>query len=269
MAANDNLVKRLAKRSFRLHASYKLAKIVRQVPLLHWTSMHRTRSIWRVLPNTMLPAARLFNAYDLTLRVEREGIAGDIAECGVWSGGGIGLMALASRRAGNKTRRFHLFDSFEGLPPPSPQDRDVIPDFRQYHPDAPLHDGSKATLRPIQACVGGSAQQVRDFLTNRLRLDPARCVFHVGWFQDTVPACRDSIGPLAILRIDGDWYESTKVCLEGLYDRVVPGGFVIIDDYGTFAGCHQAVDEFLRSRGLDSAMLVSVDGECVWFRKPA
>ena len=60
----------------------------------------------------------------------------------------------------------------------------------------------------------------------------------------------DRIGPIAVLRLDGDFYESTRFCLETLYDRVVPGGYVIIDDYGTFEGCRAAVHEFLDSRGL-------------------
>jgi O-methyltransferase len=93
-----------------------------------------------------------------------------------------------------------------------------------------------------------------------------RSVFHVGWFQDTVPAAAREIPKIAILRIDGDWYDSTKVCLEHLYDLVSPNGYVIIDDYNTFSGCHDAVDEFRASRHITSP-IENVDDECVQFRK--
>ena len=101
-----------------------------------------------------------------------------------------------------------------------------------------------------------------------LGIDRRQVVIHKGWFQETIPVAAPSIGPLAVLRIDGDWYESTRVCLAGLYDNVVDGGFVIIDDYGTFVGCAKAVDEFLHDRGL-TVELVAIDGEGVYFRKGA
>jgi hypothetical protein len=261
-------MRRWLKRSHALHAAYKWSRIARQVPLSEWLDLQRTASVFRVLPNTMLPARRLLNAYDVMRTVEQEGVPGDVAECGVWSGGGIGLMALASRRAGNRTRRFHLFDSFEGLPQPSVEDRNVLADFRAQHPDLPLSDAQgAAALQPIGACVGADAEAVRDFLTGRLGIAPEQLVFHVGWFQDTVPLARETIGPLAVLRIDGDWYESTRVCLEYLYDNVVPGGLVIVDDYGAFTGCRKAVDEALDQRGIARSRLVPVDEEGVFFRR--
>jgi O-methyltransferase len=266
--SSEFALKRWLKRSRAIHASYKWSKMATQVSLSEWMRLHRTASILRVLPNTMLPARRLFNAYDLVLAVEKEGLPGSIAECGVWSGGGIGLMALASRRAGNRSRRFHLFDSFEGLPQPSPEDQDVLAEFRTKHPDVPLDDaGTASALQSIGACVGADAPAVRDFLTKGLKIEPSQLVFHIGWFQETVLAARDTIGPLAILRIDGDWYESTKVCLENLYDRVVDRGFIIVDDYGTFMGCRKAVDELASTRGINATRFVSVDDECIYFRK--
>jgi len=266
--SQGNTWKHFFKRSRAAHSTYKWAKIARQVPLREWAHLHRTASIWKVLPNTMLPAKRLLSTYDLMIQIEDERLPGAAAECGVWSGGGIGLMALASRRAGNRNRRFHLFDSFEGLPQPSADDQDVLRDFRSQHPDLPLNQlGAASSLRSIGACVGANADAVRDFLTSGLGIDPAQLVFHVGWFQETVPAARNSIGPLAVLRIDGDWYESTKVCLDNFYDLVVDRGFVIIDDYGTFAGCRKAVDEMMSQRGIPANRLVDVDGECVYFRK--
>jgi hypothetical protein len=194
------------------------------------------------------------NAYDCMRFVESNGIAGDVAECGVWEGGCIGLMARASDRLGGG-RTFHLFDSFQGLPAPSPQDVNV--------------EGPKTSaLVPIGAAVA-PRDRAEELFYEVLRIDARRVVFHEGWFQTTVPAAAEAIPSLSILRVDGDWYESTKVCLDGLYDLVVEGGFVIIDDYGCFVGCKRAVDEFLSERGLDLQTLVRIDDEGVYFRKPA
>jgi O-methyltransferase len=259
--------RRWLKRSRSLHAAYKWSRMSIQVPIREWMHPHRTASILRVLPNTMLSAKRLFNAYDVTATVERERLPGSIAECGVWSGGGVGLMALASLRAGASHRRFHLFDSFEGLPAPSIEDEDILQRFRMSNPGVELNDRRNGSLEPIGACVGADADAVRKFLTRQLGIPSSQLVFHVGWFQDTIPAVRDSLGPLAVLRVDGDWYDSTRVCLDNLYDAVVETGFVIIDDYGTFSGCRRAVDELLERKGIPSSRLVYVDDECVYFRK--
>lgn len=215
----------------------------------------------------MLPAKRLFNAYDAMIAVEKEGIVGAVAECGVWSGGCVGLMALASRHAGNASRPFHLFDSFEGLPQPSAEDSDVLGGFRAAHPDMPVAELERSSsLEKTGACVGDTQAAVASFLSG-LGIDPAQLTFHVGWFQDTVPAVCKALGSLAILRIDGDWYESTKVCLQHLYENVTEGGFIIIDDYGTFSGCRKAVDEVMREKGIASNRLLLVDQECAYFRK--
>ena len=221
----------------------------------------------RVLPDTMLSAPRLFNAWDCVRIVEERGLPGAIVECGVWSGGSVGLMALASAHYGDGTRPLHLFDSFEGLPQPSIHDEDVLPDFEREHGGMGLDDGDDpSVLQAIGACQGAQVDQVRELLEGRLRISPASITIWAGWFQETVPEAAGAIGPIAVLRLDGDWYESTRVCLEGLYDNVIPGGYVIIDDYGTFSGCRQAVDEFFAARG-ESPALVSIDADGSYLRK--
>jgi hypothetical protein len=72
----------------------------------------------------------------------------------------------------------------------------------------------------------------------------------VGWFQDTVPNAGSSMGPIALLRLDGDWYDSTKVCLNHLYGKVSRYGVIVVDDYGHFDGCRKAVDEFIAQLGI-------------------
>lgn len=257
------------KRSRTIHAGYKLVRLLPEASVRSWLHLRRTLLIGRVLPNTMVSASGLMQAYDCVAAIEHEGIPGDIAECGVWAGGTAGLMAAASVRLGSPgARRFHLFDSFEGLPQPSEHDVDVLDEFRQQFPDLPLDAGSDTgALTAIGACAA-PLEAVHELFDEVLKIDPADVVIHRGWFQETIPAAEPSIGRLSILRIDGDWYESTKVCLEGLFDKVADGGFVLIDDYNEFSGCRQALDEFLADRGVD-AVLKPVEGAGVYFRKQA
>jgi O-methyltransferase len=254
----------------RSHILYSRLKLLRDIRSLPGKAVLRPQTLWaisKVYSKTMLPLVRLVDAYDAVLTVNRAGIAGDIVECGVWSGGCVGLMAMADARSPQSKRLVHLFDSFEGLPQPSEPDIEVIGDFSAEFDDAENLLSTKHELFAMGACVGDTDGEVREFLTRRLQLDPARLVFHKGWFQNTVGPAKDGIGPIAVLRLDGDWYESTLTCLEGLYDRLVPGGFLIIDDYGTFSGCRKAVDEFFAGRG-ETIQFTYSDRDCVQARKP-
>jgi O-methyltransferase len=99
----------------------------------------------------------------------------------------------------------------------------------------------------------------------RYGLRDSQVEFLKGWFKDTLPALRDRT--FAVIRLDGDMYQSTIEALENLYDRVSPGGFVIIDDYGAIPACKQAVEDFRDARGIEVA-LNWVDWTGVWWRKP-
>ena len=260
-------IRAFIKRHNALYTFARVAKLMRRVPPRHWLEPHRLRAIARIALRTMVSGPRLVNAWECTRRIEREQIPGAIVECGVCGGGCAGLMALSSRRYGEGPRALHLFDSFRGLPQPSRHDRDVVDAFRAAHPGVePDEGGDAAQLTPIRVCVGPSAERVRSFLIDELDIDSRQVIIHEGWFQETVPAAADDIGPIAILRLDGDLYESTRVCLDHLYDRVVEGGFVIVDDYGTFAGCRKAVDEFFARRGA-AVKLIDIDGDGVYLRK--
>jgi hypothetical protein len=225
-------------------------------PVANILSLRRNLLFARVITRTLVAYDRLLNTYDLARRVERDGVPGAYVECGVWRGGASALLALLARREG-RGRRTHLFDSFQGLPTPT------------------VHDGARAgasgasatsDLEPVGLYVA-TREDVSDFLFGRLRLDPGRVLLHEGWFQQTLPALRDEVGPIALLRIDADWYESVKACLDGLYENVAEGGYVILDDYGSYTGCRRAFDEFRARRGLRVA-LQRVDAHGVWFRKP-
>jgi O-methyltransferase len=128
-----------------------------------------------------------------------------------------------------------MFDSFEGLPPPAIIDGGAALRWAN-NPEGPdYYDNCRATVDGVVA----AAKQFG--VTDQVEIVK-------GWFNETLPAHRPHIGPIALLRIDGDWYESVRTCLGTLYDAVVPGGFVVIDDYYDWDGCAIAVHEFLAER---------------------
>lgn len=187
------------------------------------------------------------------------GIRGAFVECGVAYGSHPAVMAATAAESGELDRHIHLFDSFEGIP------RWGVNDAEQPGMTAgtePVRDGALATTG-ISAC---SLAQVRANL-RAWGVDDAACVYHPGWFQHTVEPASKSIGPIAHLRLDGDLYESTRVCLEHLYPRVVPGAVVVVDDYA-LAGCRKAVDEYLAARG-ERPDIQPIDGGHgpVWWRR--
>jgi hypothetical protein len=191
---------------------------------------------------TMLTYPRLVTLYQQAVYCERSGMEGSFVECGTWRGGAVGIMALANMRHGRARRHLHLFDSFEGIPEP-----DAAVDGELAVREAKAAGGAAdGKLSPLPLSIG-PLEANRELLEERIGYDPEFLHYHKGWFQETLPQAAGVVGPIAILRLDGDWYASTKVCLEHLYTNVVSGGFVIIDDYGTYEGCRKAVDEFLAS----------------------
>jgi hypothetical protein len=177
---------------------------------------------------------------DLCVRVRQvvdQGIAGDLVECGVWRGGSAFLMAEVLNRRGDAGRRVWLCDSFEGLPPPKEIDGPRAADYAENRESLTYYDNCRAGMEEVRA--GARSLGVED----RTQLVP-------GWFEESLPAERDAIGPIALLRLDCDWYASVTTCLESLYDQVSPGGLVIVDDYYAWDGCAIALHEFLARRSL-------------------
>ena len=215
-------------------------------PLRDWFDREKRKLFGAVRTSTMASYRRLSGIYDLCRRAEAEALPGAFVECGAWKGGAAGVMAAVARAAG-RGRRTWVFDSFEGLPDPAEA------------------DGPGA--KPWAGRCAARLEDAERLLFGTLRLDRDRVVLRKGWFRDTLPAARAEIGPIALLRLDGDWYESTRVSLENLYDGVIPGGFVILDDYGFWEGFRRAVDEFLAGRKI-APEIVPVDRSAAWFRKP-
>lgn len=170
-------------------------------------------------------------------------LQGCLVECGVAAGAQIGAMCQALNDLG-QVRPIHLFDSFQGIPFAGPKDAD------QPGIGPMLHDPN-APLRKRLASTGIAAASVDVVKQHLTRWGFAsyfdHMAFHEGWFQDTLPQQKPE-EPIALLRLDGDLYESTECCLNALYDQVVPGAVVIVDDYG-LPGCRQAVQDYFARTG--------------------
>lgn len=219
----------------------------------NYEKKYKTKLTYELLPYTMGGSKALENAFDIVFKAESKKLKGAIVECGVAEGGTSAMMAMTSKNFSSEKRIKWLFDSYEGLPEPT--DEDYI--------------GNKTGefIRPLPkgACLG-TIDQVSELMFDKLKFSKVEVFLIKGWFQETLPVMKSKIGKIAVLRLDGDWYESTKVPLENLFDQVVVGGFVIIDDYATCYGSKKALDEFLDTRGLE--VFLNEDGRGgVWFEK--
>lgn len=188
--------------------------------------MHRL-----VRPYTVLGHARLLALHRAVRQVVERRIPGEIVECGTARGGSAALLALTLKDLG-ADRRVWVFDTFEGLPTPTARDRDATEAWHY----AGTHRGDLFSVQELFERLGILGQ----------------CRFIKGLFKDTLAG--SGIGAIAVLHIDCDWYESVRVCLEQLYDRVSPGGIIQIDDYGHWAGARTAVEEFLLGRAPDACL---------------
>ena len=202
--------------------------------------------IARVLPNTMVTYDGLCGLLSIVRYCEQAGIGGDYVEIGSWRGGCSGLMALGARHYGDGTRHIRVYDSFQGLPEPI-----AGKDFDGYVEKMFDVDESRATgkLEPIDALVAAE-DDVRELLFRNIGYPEERVSICKGWFQDTIPASVGGIDSIAVLRLDGDFYDSYKIALEHLFPKVAKGGFVIIDDW-VLGGCKKAVTEYFEANGLN------------------
>lgn len=202
---------------------------------------------WPSMAHTMIGVKRLANLRTLAESVIRNKIPGDLIETGVWRGGACILMRAILNAHGVTDRRVWVADSFQGVPPP---------DLKNYPAD---EDSTYHTFEELSV----SFEMVRRNFERYGLLDD-QVVFLKGWFKDTLPSA--PIDRLALLRLDGDLYESTIIALNTLYDKLSPGGFVIVDDYHVVSGCRSAIGDFLASRKISSG-LSEIDGVGVFWQK--
>lgn len=190
-------------------------------------------------PLTMVSDARLWALISAVDYVVRAGVPGAFVEAGVWRGGCALAMAMALRDRGCLDREIWLYDTFDGMTAPTAQDverhsRRTAADLLGAR-DASNHYWAIAPRESVTTALASSGW-------------PAESTHIVeGDVLQTLPGRAPE--RIALLRLDTDWYESTRWELECLYDRIEPGGVLIIDDYGHFEGARRAVDEFFAQRG--------------------
>jgi len=226
-------------------------------------------AVEQVRHHTMVTFPRLAMTYQMAAFCDEANVPGDFVECGVWKGGVSALMAIANLRHGSARRTLHLFDSFVDMcePDESVDGERAIREARQWANRSDDLTGALVAMEGFYSTMGGpGSAAVCSALLEGIGYPDDRVSIHEGWFQDTMPHAKEQIGEIAILRLDSDFYASTRYCLEQLFDRVVPGGFVIFDDYGCYEGCKKAVDEFLGSRRL-RYFLHHADAECRYIQK--
>jgi O-methyltransferase len=210
-----------------------------------------------VQPYTMTGPERIFALRQAVLHVCRNRIPGAIVECGVWKGGSMMAAAKTLMECGER-RPLYLCDTFDGMPPPADGDRDMA----GVPAAAAMAREDKATS-PIWAY--GPLGEVQSNMRST-GYPPELVHFVIGRVEETLPqAAPDEI---AILRLDTDWYESTRHELEHLYPRLSVGGILIIDDYGHWQGARKAVDEYFAGRS-PAVFLNRVDYTCRLVVKPA
>jgi O-methyltransferase len=166
---------------------------------------------------------------NLLLAQRVRNVEGCVVECGVWRGGMIGGLATVL----GPNRQYFLFDSFEGLPPAKQIDGEAALQWQSDTKSPDYHDNCTAPVESAHEAMGRSG---------------ARCYKIVkGWFNESLPSF-EFTEPIALLRLDADWYDSTMICLETLFDRVSPKGLVVLDDYFSWDGCSRALHDFLSKR---------------------
>jgi O-methyltransferase len=228
-------------------ANYDSRKISRKQEMSPPAAAARSRATPARYVSGMLRAVPLFYKYRartmIRLRTYAENLAimkialasqslknGAVVECGTWKGG----MAAGMIEIGGAERRYYFFDSFEGLPSAKEIDGPAANQWQAGVTSPAYYDNCKASIEDFRhtiAMTGCSSNVVE---------------IHKGFFENTLPAF--NCPPIAVLRLDADWYESTMMCMEKFWNHVLPGGLILVDDYYAWEGCAKAIHEFLAKR---------------------
>ena len=235
-------------RNLLRNIAQKIAKTQRRSDVFD----ERKRSLgldWPSVAHSMIGRQRMDNLRDLACEVIEKGIPGDFIETGVWRGGACILVRGIFKAYGETGRTVWVADSFEGLP--KPDAAKYAADRGDRHHELKFLAISQQEVEANFAVYGLLDEQVR---------------FLKSWFKDTLPTA--PIEKLAILRLDGDMYQSTMDGLENLYGKVSPGGYIIVDDYHAVAGCRQAVHDFLGRAAPDEKVAIQeIDGTGVFWQR--
>jgi len=209
--------------------------------------------IWPDFPvMSMIGMPRLDNIQKLALDCLSNNIKGDFIEAGIWKGGAIALMAGILNITKTKNRRVIGVDSFEGIPPAKPD----------IYPADAVHLGCEK----IEILLNNSLEEVKGYIS-RMGLDEGNNIQLIkGWFSEALPDLVRNGAEFALVRIDGDTYESTIQALENLEPCTTQGGYIIIDDYYSWDGCKKATEDYRLSKVITSP-LITVDWTCAYWKK--
>jgi O-methyltransferase len=222
-------------------------------PFVEQTSPEDEEIIARASPYTMTSAARLQALIDAVRHCEVRGLDGAFAECGVWLGGSVLAMILTLQELGAE-RDIYLYDTFEGMTEPTEHDYSQIDSSALSIWNAAAANGERPWPEMFGPTVFNEGS-VREMLA-ATGYPVSRLHFVRGPVEETIPGVVP--GPLALLRLDTDWYASTRHELHHLYPLLVSGGSLIIDDYGHWDGARKAVDEYFRSEA-EPVLLTRID----------
>jgi len=205
---------------------------------------------------TMTSWERLYALYKSVLYIVENGIPGAFVECGVWRGGSMRLAAMTLLRMGVKDRLLYLYDTFEGMTEPTERDVDL-------HGNRAADDWVQVTRRGVKWAYAPVEEVRENIASTGYPMDKVMLV--KGPVESTIPGTIPEV--IALLRLDTDWYESTRHEIEQLYPRLSPEGVLAIDDYGHYQGSQKAVDEYFAHPGR-KPLLNRTDYACRFAIKP-
>jgi O-methyltransferase len=188
--------------------------------------------------HTMIPLTQFVDNLAMVDRFKN--VQGCVVECGVWRGG----MSAAMSELCGKDRKYFLFDSFEGLPPANSNDGKDAVDWQKNKDSKFYYDNCKAEIQYARTAMEMAGIKNAQFVQ--------------GWFNETLHTIDP--GPIAILRLDADWYDSTMTCLNEYYPKVSPGGLILIDDYNFWEGCSKAVHDYFSKHNLSDRIHQTENG---------
>jgi O-methyltransferase len=201
--------------------------------------------VWPEFAHTMIGLKRLASIKHCAETVIKEGVPGDFIETGVWRGGASIFMRAILHAHGVKDRTVWVADSFQGLPPP----------------DAEKYPADRGANWHEPEFLAVSLEQVKEHFAKYNMLDD-QVKFLKGWFKDTLPVA--PIKQLAVVRLDGDMYESTMDGLVNLYPKLSKGGFLIVDDYGDVEACRRAISDYREKHGIKDPLQKTDWAEVYW-----
>jgi O-methyltransferase len=207
---------------------------------------------------TLIHVERMYSLYKAVQYVVKKGIPGDFVECGVWKGGASMMMAMTLKQLGVTDRQIYLYDTYEGMTKPTDEDKSVIPgkgsvlDIWQKYQAKDHNEWCYGPLEGVQEAMRSTGYPEH------------KITFVKGMVEDTIPGTKPS--KIALLRLDTDFYTSTKHEMEHLFPLLEKDGVLILDDYNYWAGARQAVDEYFAAH--DITMLLHRDDEsgCIGIR---